>query len=65
MDWEPSRTTLDPMLNNWGFAELGREKRTGGMLVVNTTDDHGASLELADHGTLTITGVRVSDTNCS
>ena len=64
MDWEPWRTALDPVLEEWGFSKLDREKRKGAWLVRRATDQHGATLELTDHGILTITGARVSDADC-
>lgn len=64
MDWGPWRTALDPVLEEWGFSELGREKRKGAWLVRRATDQHGATLELADQGILTITGARGSDADC-
>lgn len=64
MDWEPWRRALDPVLTQWEFSELGDEKREGGVVLLAATDEHGATLELADQGVLTITGVQVTDTDC-
>ena len=60
IDWEPWREALDPVLEDWGFSELGREKREGGWLIVRATDEHGAEFSLVQRGIFSITGVRIT-----
>lgn len=63
-DWEPWTAALDPVLKEWSFSPLGREKRKGAWLVRHATDQHGAEFELADQGIFSITGARLNGSDC-
>lgn len=64
MDWDPWREALDPVLQEHGFGELGREKSSGAVLEVESTDDHGARLVLESTGAFRITDIPVDAEPC-
>ena len=64
MDWEPWRGAVDPVLEEHGFDPLGREKRSGAELRVESEGPHGARLVLRADGSLLITGISIDAHPC-
>lgn len=64
MDWEPWREALDPVLEEHGFDDLGRERNSGAKYWVESEGPHGARVQLDSQGELRLTDIRVEAEPC-
>ena len=63
-DWDPWREALDPVLEEHGFAPLGREQSSGAAYWLESKGPNGSRLQLHIDGELRITDVRVDAEPC-
>lgn len=63
--WGPRIDTVNPVLSQYGFAEIEDPTAQAGRFILKTTDEYGATVTITPEGEVRIWGARVDADPCT